>query len=117
MQLNMKAYLIYEKSVIRATWILFFLFLLNVILILQVIFLALDELVKNVVSTYSLEHKSIDDLFDSVFNCLDVLDKEGKDNHKTFQGLLFCIGTIQTTIYQHMLKEEEQVSIVLVICI
>ncbi|KAL8118259.1 zinc finger protein BRUTUS-like At1g74770 [Apium graveolens] len=76
----------------------------------EVIFLALDELVKNVVSTYSLEHKSIDDLFDSVFNCLDVLDKEGKDNHhKTFQGLLFCIGTIQTTIYQHMLKEEEQV--------
>lgn len=75
----------------------------------EVIFLALDELVKNVVSTYSLEHKSIDDLFDSVFNCLDVLDKEGKDNQKTFQGLLFCIGTIQTTIYQHMLKEEEQV--------
>ncbi|KAL1810280.1 hypothetical protein ACET3Z_027270 [Daucus carota] len=75
----------------------------------EVIFLALDELVKNVVSTYSLEHKSIDDLFDSVFNCLDVLDKEGKDNYKTFQGLLFCIGTIQTTIHQHMLKEEEQV--------
>lgn len=85
--------------------------------ILQVIFLALDELVKNVVPTYSLEHKSIDDLFDSVFNCLDVLDKEGKDNYKTFQGLLFCIGTLQTTIYQHMLKEEEQVCILFVICI
>lgn len=91
--------------------------MLNVILILQVIFLALDALVKNVVSTYSLEHKSIDDLFDSIFNCLDVLDKEGKDNYKTFQGLLFCIGTIQTTIYQHMLKEEEQVCVVSVICI
>uniref|UniRef100_A0A803P4T1 Uncharacterized protein n=1 Tax=Cannabis sativa TaxID=3483 RepID=A0A803P4T1_CANSA len=34
----------------------------------EVIFLALDVHVKNVASAYSLEHKSIDGLFDSIFN-------------------------------------------------
>lgn len=84
---------------------------LNTILTLQVIFLALDVLVKNVVNSYLLEHKSIDDLFDSIFHCLGVLNKEDKDISKPFQELVFCIGTIHTTICQHMLKEEEQVHI------
>jgi hypothetical protein len=64
---------------------------------LQVIFLALDVHVKNVACTYSLEHESIDDLFDSIFHCLEVLLEEKKINiSKAFQE-------------QHMLKEEEQV--------
>lgn len=35
--------------------------------------MALDAHIKNVVSTYSLEHESIDELFDSVFDRLNVL--------------------------------------------
>ncbi|KAK1359771.1 Zinc ion binding protein [Heracleum sosnowskyi] len=76
----------------------------------EVIFMALDKLVKNVVNTYSLEHASIDDLFDSVFCCLDVSMNDGhEDSPSPFQELVFRIGTIQTTIFQHMLKEEEQI--------
>lgn len=75
----------------------------------QVIFLALDVHIKNVVCTYSLEHKSIEDLFDNIFHCLSILTKEDEDLSKPFQELVFCIGTMQTTICQHMLKEEEQV--------
>lgn len=78
-------------------------------LLLQVIFLALDAHIKNVVCTYSLEHKSIDELFSSIFHCLDVL-MEG-DAAKSFQELVLLIGTIQTTLCHHMLKEEEQVYI------
>jgi hypothetical protein len=77
---------------------------------LQVIFLALDVHVKNVACTYSLEHESIDDLFDSIFHCLEVLLEEKKINiSKAFQELICSISTIQTSICQHMLKEEEQV--------
>ena len=79
---------------------------------LQVIFLALDKHIKNVACTYSLEHRSIDDLFDSVFHCLNGLLKDDKNIPKKFQELVFCIGTIQTLICQHMLKEEEQVHLV-----
>ncbi|CAK9184752.1 unnamed protein product [Ilex paraguariensis] len=75
----------------------------------EVIFLALDGHVKNVVCTYSLEHESIDELFDSIFNGLDLLMKKDEDIAKPFQEFVSCIGTIQTTICQHMLKEEEQV--------
>lgn len=74
--------------------------------------MALDKLVKNVVNTYSLEHASIDDLFDSVFHCLDISMNDGhEDSSSPFQELVFRIGTIQTTIFQHMLKEEEQVHV------
>ncbi|XP_074343999.1 zinc finger protein BRUTUS-like At1g74770 [Apium graveolens] len=76
----------------------------------EVIFMALDKLVKNVVNTYSLEHASIDDLFGSVFHCLDVsMNDSHEDSSSPFQELVFRIGTIQTTIFQHMLKEEEQI--------
>lgn len=64
---------------------------------------------KNVVFTYSLEHTSIDDLFSSIFNCLDRLQKEKEEVSLQFNELTCSIGTIQTTISQHMLKEEEQV--------
>jgi zinc finger protein-like protein len=71
--------------------------------------MALDTRVKNVVSTYALEHKSIDDDFDSVFGCLDLLRQESEEIPSLFQKLIFCVGTIQRVICQHMLKEEEQV--------
>lgn len=79
------------------------------LLILQIIFLALDAVIKNVINTYALEHKSVDELFDDIFHCLDVLDKEDRDVSKPFQELVYCIDTIHATICQHMLKEEEQV--------
>lgn len=77
----------------------------------QVIFLALDAQVKNIVATYSLEHKAIDDNFKSIFHFLDLLMNKTEDIPKTFQNLLICISTIQEIICQHMLKEEKQVSI------
>ncbi|MBA0656666.1 hypothetical protein Goklo_009004, partial [Gossypium klotzschianum] len=73
----------------------------------EVVFLALDAHVKNVACTYSLEHESIDHNFDSVFYCLNAL--EGSENtSKALQELVFCIGAIQASICQHMLKEEKQ---------
>ncbi|KAK3226051.1 hypothetical protein Dsin_005913 [Dipteronia sinensis] len=75
----------------------------------EVIFLALDVNVHNVACTYSLEHKSIDDVFESVFDRLNVLLEGDQVMSKPFQELVFCIGTLQTFIGQHMLKEEEQV--------
>ncbi|XP_059303890.1 zinc finger protein BRUTUS-like At1g74770 isoform X1 [Lycium ferocissimum] len=75
----------------------------------EVVFLALDAQVKNVVFTYSLEHKSIDDLFSSIFKCIDCLQKEKEDFSKLFNGLTCYIGTIESFISQHMLKEEKQI--------
>ncbi|XP_021808362.1 zinc finger protein BRUTUS-like At1g18910 isoform X1 [Prunus avium] len=75
----------------------------------EIIFLALDGRTKNVASTYSLEHRTIDGLFDSIFNRLDALLDENGNISKQFQELVFCIGTLQAFICQHMLKEEEQV--------
>lgn len=79
----------------------------------QVVFLALDAHVKNVACTYSLEHESIDHNFDSVFYCLNAL--EGSENtSKALQELVFCIGAIQASICQHMLKEEKQVTLLFI---
>ncbi|XP_028092839.1 zinc finger protein BRUTUS-like At1g18910 isoform X1 [Camellia sinensis] len=75
----------------------------------EIIFLALDFHIKNVSCTYTLEHQSIDDLFDSISDCLNVLMEKEESTSKQFQELVFCIGTIQTAICQHMLKEEKQV--------
>ncbi|XP_022134687.1 zinc finger protein BRUTUS-like At1g18910 isoform X2 [Momordica charantia] len=75
----------------------------------EVVFPALDLHTKNVVSTYSLEHESIDGLFTSIFEHCDEINVENKDISQPFQELVFCLGTIQTTICQHMIKEEEQV--------
>lgn len=74
------------------------------------IFLALDIRVKNVACTYSLEHESIDALFDSVFDGLNGLLKGNEDMSKSYKELVFHISTIQAFICQHMLKEEEQVA-------
>ncbi|KZV21692.1 hypothetical protein F511_02850 [Dorcoceras hygrometricum] len=74
----------------------------------EVIFLALDQRVKNVMPAYSLEHKSIDDEFRSIFHLLDVfLVDDGTS--QMFQELLFSLSTVQAMICHHMEKEEEQV--------
>ncbi|KAG6403986.1 hypothetical protein SASPL_136220 [Salvia splendens] len=75
----------------------------------EVIFLALDSQVKNVVRTYSLEHSSIDDGFSCIFNYLDLLMSKEDDASQMFQDLISSIGTVQTMICHHMHKEEEQV--------
>ncbi|XP_057806356.1 zinc finger protein BRUTUS-like At1g74770 [Salvia miltiorrhiza] len=75
----------------------------------EVIFLALDAQVKNVVPTYSLEHSSIDDSFSCIFHYLDLLMNKDEDAPEMFQDLISLIGTVQTMICHHMHKEEEQV--------
>ncbi|KAJ0049275.1 hypothetical protein Pint_15297 [Pistacia integerrima] len=75
----------------------------------EVIFLALDVHIKNVASTYSLEHESIDALFDSVFDGLNGLLEGNEDMSQSFKEVVFHISTIRAFICEHMLKEEEQV--------
>ncbi|XP_023734229.1 zinc finger protein BRUTUS-like At1g18910 isoform X1 [Lactuca sativa] len=76
----------------------------------EVIFRALDVHVKNVVSAYSLEHTSSEDILDSIFHYLDVLEKEDERSiSKPFQELVYFICTLQSSICKHMAKEEEQV--------
>ncbi|KAJ0255812.1 Zinc finger protein BRUTUS-like [Hirschfeldia incana] len=75
----------------------------------EVIFLALDARVKNIVSNYSLEHDGTDDLFTSIFHWLNVLQQELGSISDVLREVILCIGTIQSSICQHMLKEERQV--------
>ncbi|XP_010416333.1 PREDICTED: uncharacterized protein LOC104702205 [Camelina sativa] len=75
----------------------------------EVIFLALDARVKNIISNYSLEHAGTDDLFTSVFHWLHVLEEGIGTRSDVLRQVLLCIGTIQSSICQHMLKEELQV--------
>ncbi|PUZ64899.1 hypothetical protein GQ55_3G180100 [Panicum hallii var. hallii] len=71
-----------------------------------VIFPALDIRVKNVAGTYSLEHKGENDLFEHLFALLQ-LDVQSDDAIR--RELASCTGAIQTSLAQHMSKEEEQV--------
>jgi len=73
---------------------------------LQVIFPALDIRVKNVAGTYSLEHEGENDLFEHLFALLQ-LDVQNDDAIR--RELASCTGAIQTSVTQHMSKEEEQV--------
>ena len=73
---------------------------------MQVIFPALDIRVKNVAGTYSLEHKGENDLFEHLFALLQ-LDVQNDDAIR--RELASCTGAIQTSLTQHMSKEEEQV--------
>ncbi|WZZ68298.1 hypothetical protein YC2023_079668 [Brassica napus] len=76
---------------------------------ISVVFLALDERVKNIVSSYSLEHAGTDDLLSSLFHWLHVLEEELGSVSDVLREVILCIGTIQSSICQHMLKEERQV--------
>ncbi|XP_073219425.1 zinc finger protein BRUTUS-like At1g18910 [Cicer arietinum] len=75
----------------------------------EIIFHALDKHVQNVVCTYSLEHNSTDGLFDSILQSLDELMGSNENVTKLLRELVYRVGILQTSIYQHMLKEEEQV--------
>lgn len=80
------------------TWLL--------LLFFQVIFPALDIRVKNVARTYSLEHEGESVIFDQLFTLLD----SNMQNEESFRReLASCTGALQTSISQHMSKEEEQV--------
>ncbi|XP_038981730.1 zinc finger protein BRUTUS-like isoform X2 [Phoenix dactylifera] len=71
----------------------------------EVIFPALDIRVKNVARTYSLEHKGESDLFDQLFDLL----SSDVQTDSFRRELASCTGAIQTSLSQHMSKEEEQV--------
>lgn len=73
---------------------------------LQVIFPALDIRVKNVARTYSLEHEGESALFDQLFELLNT-DMQNEESYR--RELASCTGALQTSISQHMSKEEEQV--------
>ncbi|CAI9785395.1 unnamed protein product [Fraxinus pennsylvanica] len=72
----------------------------------EVIFPALDIRVKNVARTYSLEHEGESVLFDQLFTWLDS-DTQNEGRYR--RELASCTGALQTSISQHMAKEEEQV--------
>lgn len=61
---------------------------------------------KNVARTYSLEHEGESVLFDQLFTLLGN-DMENEESYK--RELASCTGALQTSICQHMSKEEEQV--------
>ncbi|EPS73048.1 hypothetical protein M569_01704, partial [Genlisea aurea] len=71
----------------------------------EVIFPALDIRVKNVARTYSLEHEGEGYLFDQLFSLLHNM----KNEESYHRELASCTGALQTSINQHMSKEEEQV--------
>lgn len=73
---------------------------------LQVIFPALDIRVKNVAQTYSLEHKGETNLFDHLF---ELLNSNAKDDENFPRELASCTGALQTSVSQHMAKEQQQV--------
>lgn len=61
---------------------------------------------KNVARTYSLEHEGESVLFDQLFTLLGN-DTGNEESYK--RELASCTGALQTSISQHMSKEEEQV--------
>lgn len=64
---------------------------------------------KNVAQTYSLEHRGESDLFDHLFELLN----SSKQNNEFPRELASCTGALQTSVNQHMSKEEEQVFLML----
>ena len=61
---------------------------------------------KNVARTYSLEHEGESVLFDQLFELLD-LNMQSEEIYR--RELASRTGALQTSIDQHMSKEEEQV--------
>lgn len=63
---------------------------------------------KNVARTYSLEHEGESVLFDQLFQ---LLNSSMRNEESYRRELASRTGALQTSITQHMSKEEEQVSI------
>ncbi|KAG6707158.1 hypothetical protein I3842_06G018200 [Carya illinoinensis] len=72
----------------------------------EVIFPALDNRVKNIARTYSLEHEGEIVLFDQLFSLLES-NMQSEESYR--RELASCTGALQTSINQHMSKEEAQV--------
>lgn len=72
----------------------------------EVIFPALDIRVKNVARTYSLEHQGESNLFDQLS---ELLNSDVPNDESFRRELALCTGALQTSVSQHMSKEEEQV--------
>ncbi|KAJ8769822.1 hypothetical protein K2173_008228 [Erythroxylum novogranatense] len=72
----------------------------------EVIFPALDIRVKNVARTYSLEHEGESVLFDQLF---ELLNSNMQNEESYRRELASRTGALQTSLSQHMHKEEEQV--------
>ncbi|KAM7267883.1 hypothetical protein ACFE04_010049 [Oxalis oulophora] len=72
----------------------------------EVVFPALDIRVKNVAQTYSLEHEGESNLFDHLF---ELLNSYNHDDEGFPKELVSRTGALQTSISQHLAKEEEQV--------
>lgn len=110
--LNMPGHtLIPQSSILKMIWFCLYLFFFYNswqydTLKLQVIFPALDIRVKNVAQTYSLEHKGDTDLFDHLF---ELLNSSTQNDENFPRELASCTGVLQTSVSQHMAKEEEQV--------
>lgn len=77
----------------------------------EVIFPALDSRIKNIAPTYALEHKNENDLFDLMSELLCSVQKEsdGRLIERLCRQIICCTEAIQTSLGQHMSKEEEQV--------
>uniref|UniRef100_A0A7N0TKZ8 Zinc finger protein BRUTUS n=1 Tax=Kalanchoe fedtschenkoi TaxID=63787 RepID=A0A7N0TKZ8_KALFE len=73
----------------------------------EVIFPALDVRVKNVARTYSLEHEGESALFDHLCELLNSDDSPNEESYR--RELASCTKALQTSVSQHMLKEEKQV--------
>ncbi|GLT34426.1 hypothetical protein SLA2020_089400 [Shorea laevis] len=72
----------------------------------EVIFPALDIVVKNVAHAYFLEHEGESVLFDQLF---ELLNSKMEDEESHWRELASRTRALQTSISQHMSKEEEQV--------
>ncbi|CAM9001142.1 unnamed protein product [Rhodiola kirilowii] len=72
----------------------------------EVIFPALDVRVKNVARTYSLEHEGESALFDQL---CELLNSESPNEESYRRELASCTKALQTSVSQHMMKEEKQV--------
>ncbi|KAH0904264.1 hypothetical protein HID58_043767 [Brassica napus] len=72
----------------------------------EVIFSALDIRVKNVAQTYSLEHKGESTLFDHLF---ELLNPATEIDESYRRGLASSTGALQTSVSQHLAKEQKQV--------
>ncbi|KAJ0238371.1 hypothetical protein HA466_0240170 [Hirschfeldia incana] len=72
----------------------------------EVIFSALDIRVKNVAQTYSLEHKGESTLFDHLF---ELLNPATEIDESYRRELASSTGALQTSVSQHLAKEQKQV--------
>lgn len=61
---------------------------------------------KNVARAYSLEHNGENKIFDHLF---ELLNSNVHNDDSFRRELASCTGVIQTSLGQHMSKEEEQV--------